>query len=285
MIRLCRALKSPQSKERSPAMTTNKRFAGAVLAALVLIALVGCSKKEPTSEQPSNAAETKAAATPVDKSQVASVSGAVKFDGTRPKAQKIDMSQDPACAKKGENTVETYAGDGSNLANVFVYVKDGLGSRTFDTPSSPVVLNQEGCRYHPHVLGVMTGQMIDIKNSDDTTHNIHPTPSANREWNESQPPKGADLQKSFAREEILLLVKCNQHPWMKMYINVVKSPYFAVTDNSGKYEIKDLPPGDYTLEFVHEKLGKMQQKVTVAAKESKSGVDVTFKAGGAAAGQ
>ncbi|SRR6266404_4821908 len=264
---------------------TKIKFLGALMAALVFLALFGCSKKEETPAAETPAAAPKAAATPIDKSTVGSVSGSAKFSGAKPKPTKIDMSQDPACAKKGENTVETIAGDGDNLANVFVYVKDGLGSRTFDTPTSPVTLDQQGCRYHPHVLGVMTGQTIDIKNSDETTHNIHPTPANNREWNESQPPKGADLQKTFAREEILLPVKCNQHPWMKMYINVVKSPYFAVTGKDGKYEIKDLPPGDYTLEFVHEKLGKMEQKVTVAAKESKSGVDATFKPGGAAGGQ
>jgi plastocyanin len=259
---------------------------GAVPALALCVALAACSKKEGT-EQSSSGAETKAAqpAQPIDKSQVGSVSGSVKFDGTKPKPTKIDMSQDAACAKKGENTAETYAGDGANLANVFVYVKDGLGGRTFDTPSTPVEINQEGCRYHPHVLGVMTGQQVKILNSDDTTHNIHPTPQANREWNESQPPKGAPLEKTFAREEIMLPVKCNQHPWMKMYISVMKNPYFAVTDKDGKYTIKDLPPGDYTLAFVHEKAGETTQKVTVAAKEDKKDVDVTMKAGGASGAQ
>lgn len=257
---------------------TRSRITGAALTALLVLALMGCSKKEEApagGEQPA----AKATATPIDKSTVGAVSGTVKFDGVKPKAGKIDMSQDAACAKKGENMVETYAGDGANLANVFVYVKEGLGDRTFDTPSTPVEINQEGCRYHPHVLGVMTGQTIRILNSDDTTHNIHPTPQANREWNESQPPKGAAIEKTFAREEIMLPVKCNQHPWMKMYVNVVKSPYFAVTDASGKYAIKDLPPGDYTLAFVHEKAGETTQKVSIAPKESKS-VDVTMKAGG-----
>ena len=255
------------------------RFLGIVMAATVLAALVGCSKKEEAPAAGGEQPAATAAATPIDKSTVGSVSGTVKFDGAKPKAIKIDMSQDPACAKKGENMVETFSGDGSNLANVFVYVKDGLGSRTFDTPTAAVTLDQSGCRYHPHVLGVMTGQTIDIKNSDQTTHNIHPTPANNREWNESQPPGGADLQKNFAREEIMLPVKCNQHPWMKMYVNVVKSPFFAVTAKDGKYEIKGLPPGDYTIAFVHEKLGEQDQKVTVAAKETKT-VDQSFKAGG-----
>jgi plastocyanin len=184
------------------------------------------------------------------------------------------MSQDPAC--KGNNTAETIVADNGDLANVFVYVKDGLGDRTFDVPKDSTTIDQKGCQYHPHVLGVMTGQNIEIRNDDPTTHNIHPTPKDNREWNESQPPKAAALEEVFAREEVMLPVKCNQHPWMKMYINVVKSPFYAVTGSDGKYEIKGLPPGDYTLAFVHEKLGEQDQKVTLAAKDTKT-VDQAFK--------
>jgi plastocyanin len=251
-----------------------------MLALCALLALGACNKKENT-EQPSNSAEQPAqpaaAATPIDPATVATVNGTVKFDGTAPKQPKIDMSQDPGC--KGTNQAETLVVDNGDLANVFVYVKDGLGNRTFDVPKDAVVLNQQGCQYHPHVLGVMAGQTVQIKNDDPTTHNIHPTPKDNREWNESQPPSSPALEKNFAREEIMLPVKCNQHPWMKMYINVVKSPFFAVTDKSGKYEIKGLPPGDYTLAFVHEKLGEQDQKVTVAPKDTKT-VDASFKPAG-----
>ena len=192
--------------------------------------IMGCSKKENT-EQSSNAPTESAAlpaATPIDPATVATINGTVKFDGTAPKAAKIDMSQDPGC--KGTNEAENVVVTGGDLANVFVYVKDGLGSRTFDTPKDPVELDQKGCQYHPHVLGVMAGQTVQIKNDDPTTHNIHPTPKDNREWNESQPPSSPAIEKNFAREEIMLPVKCNQHPWMKMYVNVVKSPFFAVTD-------------------------------------------------------
>src|SRR6266581_1480205 len=215
-----------------------------LLCLFALALLVGCSKKENTSEE----------------------------QATSP--AKIDMSQDPAC--KGNNMSETIVADNGKLANVFVYVKDGLGDRTFDVPKDAVTLDQKGCQYHPHVLGVMTGQNIEIKNDDPTTHNIHPTPKDNREWNESQPPNAAPLEKSFAREEVMLPVKCNQHPWMKMYMSVVKNPFFAVTGADGKYEIKGLPPGDYTLAFVQEKLGEQDQKVTLAAKDSKT-VDIAFK--------
>jgi hypothetical protein len=247
----------------------------AVLCFSGLWLLQGCSKKEtPAAEQPASSEMAQPAAAPIDPATVASVSGTVKFDGAAPKAPKIDMSQDPAC--KGVNTAETVVADKGDLANVFVYVKDGLGTRTFDVPKEAATIDQQGCKYHPHVLGVMADQNIDIKNDDMTTHNIHPTPADNREWNESQPPQSAPLEKSFAREEIMLPVKCNKHPWMKMYIIVVKSPFYAVTGPDGKYEIKGLPPGDYTLAFVQEKLGEQDQKVTLAAKDSKV-IDASFK--------
>ncbi len=240
--------------------------------AVSLLLLAGCSKKESTEE--SSATETKAAATPIDPNTVGAISGVIKFAGTPPKPAKIDMSQDPAC--KGTNLAETIAVDSGNLANVFVYVKDGLGDRTFDVPQEAVTIDQQNCRYHPHVLGVMTGQPVKIINSDDTTHNIHPTPRNNREWNESQPPKAAPIEKSFAREEIMLPVQCNQHPWMKMYLNVVKSPFFAVTGKDGKFELKGLPPGEYTIAAVQEKLGEQTMKVTIAPREVKT-ADFTFK--------
>ena len=188
------------------------------LAFCALLALTACSKKE-NPEQSSNATpeQQAPAATPIDPATVATVNGTVKFDGAAPKPAKIDMSQDPGC--KGTNQAENVVVDNGDLANVFVYVKDGLGNRTFDVPKDAVVIEQKGCQYHPHVLGVMAGQGVDIKNGDPTTHNIHPTPKDNREWNESQPPSSADITKNFAREEIMLPVKCNQHPWMKMYID------------------------------------------------------------------
>ena len=258
---------------------TSSRILVGALALSGLLLTAACNKN---TEQSSNTKEEKQAesgppATPIDPATVATVKGSVKFDGTAPKPSKIDMSQDPAC--KGSNESENIVVSSGDLANVFVYVKDGLGNRTFDVPKDAVVLDQSGCKYHPHVLGVMSGQTVQIKNDDQTTHNIHPTPKDNREWNESQPPSSPPIEKNFAREEVMLPVKCNQHPWMKMYISVVKSPFYAVTDKSGKYEIKGLPPGDYTIAFVHEKLGEQDQKVTVAPKETKT-VDQSFKAAG-----
>ena len=251
-------------------------------AVMGLVLLLACSKKpEEQAAAPSTAATPAPAATPIDPATAASVSGTVSFDGTAPKAAKIDMSQDPAC--KGTNETETVEVDNGSLANVFIYVKDGLGNYSFDVPKEAAKLDQQGCRYHPHVLGVMAGQTVEIINSDNTTHNIHPSPKDNREWNESQPPKAAPLDKDFARQEVLIPVKCNQHPWMKMYIGVVKNPFFAVTGKDGKFELKGLPPGTYTIAAVQEKYGEQDQTVTVGPKDTKT-VDFTFKPGAGGTG-
>ena len=258
-------------------MKTKRSIAIWSLPALLgFVVLAGCGKKDATEEQPAatTAPAGAPAATPIDPATAATVVGVVKFDGAAPKAAKIDMSQDPNC--QGANSAENVIVSDGHLANVFVYVKEGLGTRTFDVPKDPITLNQTGCKYHPHVLGVMAGQTIKIVNGDPTTHNIHPTPKDNREWNESQAPQAAPLEKTFAREELMLPVKCNQHPWMRMFVNVVKNPFYAVTGPDGKFEIKGLPPGDYTIAFVQEKFGEQDQKVTLAAKDSKT-VDATFK--------
>jgi plastocyanin len=259
-------------------MNRKKWLALIALGSFVLVlALAGCSKKEEApSETPAPAAAPTAKATPIDAATVATVTGTIKLDGAAPKPKKIDMSQDPACSG-GMGMTETVVSEGGKLANVFVYVKEGLGDRTFTAPAESASIDQHGCHYVPHVLGVMAGQTVKILNSDPTTHNIHPSPKNNKEWNESQAPKSAALEKSFAREEVLLPVKCNQHPWMKMYIGVVKSPFFAVSGKDGSFTIKGLPPGKYTIAAVHETLGEQTMQIEVGAKESKT-ADFSFKA-------
>jgi len=207
-----------------------------------------------------------------------SLQGQVKFEGTAPKPTKIDMSQDPSCAKAHTGpayTEEVVVGNNSGIQNVVVYVSDGLTNHSFQPPQQPAVFEQKGCQYKPHVLAVQAGQKLDIVNSDETTHNIHPTPNNNREWNMTQ-PHGTPLEQTFTREEVAVPVKCNVHPWMKGYVAVLKHPYFAVTDKAGHFDIKDLPPGTYTITAWQEKLGTQQQKITVGAGESKT-LDFTFK--------
>lgn len=207
-----------------------------------------------------------------------SVKGTVKFEGAAPKPTRIDMSQDPLCVKAHSTPVTTedfVVGSDGGLANVVVYVSDGLTSHNFQPPAQPAVLEQKGCQYKPHVLAMQAGQKLDVVNSDETTHNIHPTPNNNREWNMTQ-PHGMPLEQTFAREEISIPVKCNVHPWMKGYIAVLKHPYFAVSDKNGNFEIKDLPPGTYTITAWQEKMPPQSQKITVGAGEAKA-LDFTFK--------
>jgi len=208
----------------------------------------------------------------------ASLTGVVKFNGTAPKPARIDMSADPNCAKAHPTpatTEEVVVGDNGGLANVVIYVSDGLTSHTFQPPQQPAVFEQKGCQYKPHVLAMQANQKLDVVNSDETTHNIHPNPNNNREWNMTQ-PHGMPLEQTFTREEIAIPVKCNIHPWMRGYIAVFKHPYFVVSDKNGSFSLKDLPPGTYTITAWQEKLGTVNQKITVGAGESKT-LDFAFK--------
>ena len=184
-----------------------------------------------------------------------SVSGVISYNGTAPAPKKIDTSADPVCGQKNPNLVtdDTMVTDGK-LANTFIYVKEGTvegGKKITDyawsTPTSAAQLDQNGCHYAPHVMGVQVNQKISITNSDATQHNIHPTPKLNPEWNQTQANGAAPIEKSFARPEVLIPVKCNQHPWMKAYIGVMRHPFFAVSGKDGAFEIKGLPPGSYTV--------------------------------------
>jgi plastocyanin len=208
----------------------------------------------------------------------ATVRGKVKFEGIAPKAAPINMAADPICAKQHPSPVlsqDVVADANGGLQNVVVFIGDGLGDRTSDTPSQPAVIQQKGCMYQPHVLAMQTNQKLDVVNSDSTTHNIHPMPKNNREWNKSQPPR-VPIEETFAREEVAIPVKCNVHPWMHGYIAVFKHPYFVVTGKDGSFTLSNLPPGNYTIEAWHEKLGTATQKITVGANETKP-VDFVFR--------
>src|SRR5690349_11872152 len=184
-----------------------------------------------------------------------SISGVISYNGTPPAPKKIDTTADPVCGQKNPNlmTDDTIVKDGK-VANTFVYIKEGsveggkkIGDYAWATPTSEVQLDQNGCHYVPHVLGVMVNQKIKVTNSDATQHNIHPTPKLNQEWNQTQPNGAPPIEKAFNRAEVLIPVKCNQHPWMKAYIGVMKTPLFAVSSDTGAYEIKGVPPGKYTV--------------------------------------
>jgi len=208
----------------------------------------------------------------------ATVRGVVKFEGTAPKPKLISMAADPSCSKQHPGVVysqEVMTDTKSDLQNVIVFVSEGLGDRIFEAPSQPAVIEQKGCLYEPHVLAVRANQPLQVVNEDPTSHNIHPTPANNREWNKAEPP-GSSLQDSFAREEIAIPVRCNVHPWMRGYIAVFKHPYFAVTGKDGSFDLSSLPPGTYTIKAWHEKFGTSAQTVTIGANETKE-ISFVFK--------
>ncbi len=243
------------------------------------LTLAGCGGDKTEAPKAESAPAAGGTATP-DMANGGTITGKVAFEGTKPVMKTLDMSATPFCERAHQGSPvkseEVVVNDNGTLKNAFVYVKAGLPDQNWQVPATAVELDQHGCMYRPHVIGVMTGQNLTIKTSDQTNHNIHPMPKNNPEWNESQPPGSEDKTKTFARQEIMVPVKCNVHPWMRAYIGVVAHPFFAVTGDDGTYSLKGLPPGTYTITVWHEKYGTQDQQVTVGAKESKT-ADFTIK--------
>lgn len=252
-------------------MKTNKLWVFLAIFALPL--LIACGGGDDAGEQATAPAADTAGAV-VDESTAGTVKGAVNYDGPDPDTV-VAMDADPKCAALHGEPVQTQKieGEQGKLANVFVYVKSGLESYDFPTPTEKKTLDQQGCRYHPHVMGIQVGQPLVIKNSDDTLHNVHALPEQNQEFNQGQPFQNMEFEKTFSSPEVMVDFKCDVHPWMNAYIGVVDHPYYAVTDESGNFEIPKLPPGTYTLEAWHEELGTQTKDVTV---EQNGTVEVTF---------
>lgn len=234
----------------------------------ILLSIAGCkSGNPPTAPQYSE----------IDLTNGGTIQGTVHYAKTPPKPIEIDMSQDPACTLGAKNFSEGYVVNGGDMANVFLYIKDGLGNRIYAAPTQAVDIDQKGCRYTPHVTAVMVGQPVYFMNSDPTMHNIHMTPAVqgNQAVDISQPPNASAEQRTFNKPELMIPVRCNNHPWMQAFINVAPNPYFAVSDAEGKYVIHGLPPGTYTLVADQENLGQKTMTVTVASKQTVT-QDITY---------
>jgi len=209
----------------------------------------------------------------------ATITGVIKLAGTPPPMPAIQMAADPYCASQHSGTPardeEVVAGPNGELADVFVYIKNISGN--YPAPTTPVMLDQKGCQYHPHVVALQVGQPLEIRNDDATLHNIHAMPVVNSQFNEGQPVQGMISTKKFDKAEITpFKVKCDVHGWMRAWMAVMPHPFYAVSQGNGTFTIPNLPPGQYTLVAWHEKYGTQEQQITVGPKETKT-VDFTFK--------
>jgi plastocyanin len=252
--------------------------------AVTLVAACGGGTNQSQNSVPASSGAAAPAAAPaapatLDTANAGAVTGKVTFAGTPPAPTPIKLSSDPYCQKAnpGLATETEVVGKDGAVENVFIYVKDGLGNQTFPAPAEPVTLDQKGCHYTPHVLGIQVGQPLQIINSDDTLHNIHGLPKANKEFNQGQPIQGMKMTHTFSTKEVMIPFKCDVHGWMNAWIGVLDHPFYAVTTADGTFSLKGLPPGTYTIEAWHEKLGTQTQTITVGAKETKD-VAFTFKA-------
>src|ERR1022692_2812364 len=254
------------------------------LALLLAVALLatGCGTTKPP-EKPAPAPAP--AAKPVeyfhvDPTTAGSLRGKIAFRGAKPARTVIDMDSEAGCqqAHAGHPAYDesVVVGKDGGLANAFVYIQAGLEGKTFEPVKEAVTLDQHGCVFVPRVIGIRAGQTLDLKNSDTVSHNVHPIPKENREFNQQQSPESPDVEHRFPRPEIMIPVKCNVHSWMHAYIGVMPHPYFAVTGPDGSFEFTNVPPGDYTVAVWHEKLGDQAKQVHVDA-SARAGVDFTYK--------
>src|SRR5262245_11942314 len=263
-----------------------------LIAIVSLLSLASsCSKK---GEEEAETGTESAGKAYTAKGNEGTISGVVSYTGTAPEPKKIDTAADAACTSKSTNLVtEEWMVKDGKVANTYVYIKEGTltdGSKisaysTFPNMPSSATLDQNGCHYKPHVLGVVVNEPISITNSDPTTHNIHFTPKNNPDWNQSQPNGAGALTHKLARAEILVPVKCNQHPWMKSYVAVSKHPFFAVTAEDGSYTIKGVPPGKYTVVAWHEGGANGTEKTIEVTVPASGAAKADFSFGAAAMGQ
>jgi len=233
------------------------------LTAAPLLFLAACG----STTQPRNGTEASLPAARVDEATAGTISGRVVFTGDPPAMPVLDLSSNPQCERQHHTPqkAETVVVNANKtLRNVFIWISDGLPRARWTPPASAARLDQKGCVYEPHVLGIMEGQQLEILNSDPVNHNVHAESRINPAWNESQPPRAEHKFKRLDAPEVLFPVTCSVHPWMRSYIGVSPHPFFAVTGEDGSFTLKGVPPGSYTVEAVHEKYGRKEGKLTLA---------------------
>jgi plastocyanin len=238
-----------------------------------LVILSACSHSE------SGAPASPRAVTPIDEATVGSIRVEVSYSGAPPAPKLINMNSTPACAAAHATAVsdQSLVVTGGRLANAVVYIKSGLGDRAFATPSEPVLIDQTGCLYNPHVVALMVGQPLRFRNSDQEAHNVHGRPQTVDAWNFLMSRPGSTRDVTFDKPEVGIPVSCDVHPWMRAYVSVFADPYFAVTPPDGSVTLKGVPPGDYVVAVWHESLGTLVRPVTLPPSGT-ADVQFTFQA-------
>jgi len=202
------------------------------------------------------------------------ITGTVTFDGKAPALRPLAMDADPVCAKKHATPAPNemlVLGPNNSMANILVWVSKGVpAGKTFAPPKTPVTLDQNGCQYKPHVMGIMVGQQYKILNSDGVLHNIHTLPKINPSFNQGMPANLKEATTVFNKPEDVFHIKCDVHPWMSAYMAVFTHPFFSVTGTDGKFTISGLDPGTYEITAWHEKLGTKTATITVGASDTKT---------------
>jgi len=203
-----------------------------------------------------------------------SITGSVTFNGKAPTLRPLAMDADPACAKMHAKPVPNemlVLGKGNTMGNILVWVSKGLpAGKSWPAPKAPAVLDQKGCQYVPHVMGIMVGQTYRILNSDGILHNVHALPKINRGFNRPMPANVKEATATFDKPEAVFQIKCDVHPWMSAYVGAFAHPFFSVTGTDGKFTISGLDPGTYEITAWHERLGTQTASVTVGANETKA---------------
>lgn len=207
------------------------------------------------------------------------ITGRITLKGTPPPERAVPL--DASCGRLHTNSVTTrfyLVDDNGGLADVFVYIKDGMREQHFRPPALPALLDQVGCEYRPYVLGLQTGQKLLVRNSDPLLHNVHATPvvPGNQESNRAQSPNAKDLEFVFPNPEVFLRFKCDVHVWMFAYVSVVNHPFFSVSASDGTFRLSNLPAGHYNIEACHRKAGRATREITVREHESAT-LDFVFE--------
>ncbi len=213
-------------------------------------------------------------------SHAATITGKALFEGTAPTPENIKMGADPKCQLAHPNGLageEVVVNSNGTLKNVFIYAKEGLAGKTFDTPKEAVVFDQKGCQYTPRVFGIQANQPLEILNSDDTLHNVHSLSANNQQFNLGMPIKGMKLKKTFTKPEVMVKIKCDVHPWMHAYAGVLDHPFYSVSTDEGVFTLKNLPPGNYVIEAWHEKYGAQTQNVAIGSDADTKDIQFQYK--------